>query len=46
MLSSDIAHRIRNANVIDRNVRRISLYQLLDAVKVDTSNKTFPESEG
>ena len=43
MLSSDIAHRIRNANVIDRNVRRISLYQLLDAVKVDTSNKTVRE---
>lgn len=42
-LSSDIARGIRTADVIDRSVGRISMYQALDTVKIDTSNKTVRE---
>lgn len=42
-LESDIACGIRTADVIDRSVGRISMYQLLDTVKIDTSNKTVRE---
>ena len=42
-LSSDIARGLRTADVIDRSVERIRMYQVLDTVKVDTSNKTVRE---
>ena len=42
-LSSDIARGIRTADVIDRSVGRINMYQELDTVKIDTSNKTVRE---
>ena len=42
-LSSDVAQGIRFADVIDRSVARINLYQELDTIKVDTSNKTVQE---
>ena len=42
-LSSDIARGLRTADVIDRSVGRIRMYQLLDTVKIDTSNKTVRE---
>ena len=42
-ISSDVAQGIRFADVIDRSVARINLYQELDTIKVDTSNKTVQE---
>lgn len=39
-LTSDVENGIRTADVIDRSVARISLYQTLDTIKIDTSNKT------
>ena len=42
-LSSDVAQGIQFADVIDRSVARINLYQELDTIKVDTSNKTVQE---
>ena len=42
-LSSDVAQGIRFADVIDRSVARINLYQALDTIKVDTRNKTVQE---
>ena len=42
-LASDITRGIRTADIIDRSVARINLYSLLDAVKIDTSNKTVCE---
>ena len=39
-LSADVKNGIRTADVIDRSVARISLYQTLDTIKIDTSNKT------
>ena len=42
-LSSDVAQGLRSADVIDRSVARINLYQALDTIKVDTRNKTVQE---
>ena len=39
-LTVDVENGIRTADVIDRSVARISLYQTLDTIKIDTSNKT------
>ena len=39
-LTADVENGIRAADVIDRSVARISLYQTLDTIKIDTSNKT------
>ena len=39
-LMADVGNGIRTADVIDRSVERISLYQTLDTIKIDTSNKT------
>ena len=39
-LIADVENGIRTADVIDRSVARISLYQTLDTIKIDTSNKT------
>ena len=38
-LSADVKNGIRTADVIDKSVARISLYQTLDTIKIDTSNK-------
>ena len=42
-LSSDVARGIRTVDVIDRSVGRIRMYQALDTVKIDTSNKSVRE---
>ena len=39
-LTADVEKGIRTADVIDRSVARIPLYQTLDTIKIDTSNKT------
>ena len=39
-LTADVERGIRTADVIDRSVARISLYQTLNTIKIDTSNKT------
>ena len=39
-LTADVENGIRTADVIDRSVARISLYQTLDTIKIDTSNRT------
>ena len=39
-LTADVENGIRTADVIDRSVARISLYQTLNTIKIDTSNKT------
>ncbi len=39
-LTADITSGVRAADVIDRSVARISMYQALDTIKIDTSNKT------
>ena len=42
-LKADVAREIRTADVIDRSVARIPMYQSLDTIKIDTSNKTVRE---
>ena len=42
-LTVDVTHGIRTADSIGRSVQRISMYQALDTVKIDTSNKTVRE---
>ena len=39
-LKADVEMGIRTVDVIDRSVVRIPLYQTLNTVKIDTSNKT------
>lgn len=39
-LTADVEKGIRTADVIDRSVARMPLYQTLDTIKIDTSNKT------
>lgn len=39
-LTADVESGIRTADVIDRSITRISLYQNLNTIKIDTSNKT------
>lgn len=39
-LKADVARSIRSADGIDRSVARISLYQALDTIKIETSGKT------
>ena len=39
-LTADVKNGIRTEEVIDRSIARISLYQILDTIKIDTSNKT------
>ena len=36
-LTVDVTFGIRTADMIDRSVQRISMYQALDTVKIDTS---------
>ena len=42
-LKTDVARNIRTADVIDRSVARIPMYQALDTIKIETSNKTVRE---
>ncbi len=42
-LFADIENGIRTADVIDRSIARIGLYQKLDTVKVDTNGKKISE---
>lgn len=42
-LKADVARGIRTADVIDKSVARISMYQALDTIKIETSNKTVRE---
>lgn len=39
-LAADVAVGLRTIDVIERSVARISMYQILDTIKIDTSNKT------
>ena len=39
-LTNDVARGIRTADVIERSVARIPLYQTLNTVKIDTNEKT------
>ena len=39
-LTFDIANGIRTADVVDRSIARISMYQVLDTIKIDTNDKT------
>lgn len=40
-LTADVERGIRTADVIDRSVVRIPLYQQLDTIKIDTGRKTI-----
>ena len=42
-IKADVARAIRTADVIDRSVARIPMYQALDTIKIETSNKTVCE---
>lgn len=42
-LAADVAHGIRTADVIERSVKRISMYPELDTIKINTSNKSVSE---
>ena len=42
-LAMDITNGIRDPDVLERSVARISLYKKLDTVKVDTSGKSVEE---
>lgn len=42
-LKADMARNICTADVIDRSVARIPMYQALDTIKIETSNKTVRE---
>ena len=42
-MTADVTLGIRSADMIDRSVQRISMYQALDTVKIDTSNRTVRE---
>lgn len=39
-LSNDIEKGIRTADILERNIARIPLYQALNTIKIDTNNKT------
>ncbi len=40
-LSFDVKKGLRSADVIERSIARINMYQALDTVKIDTNNKTI-----
>ena len=42
-LSEDISKGIRTADVIERSLARIPMYQILDTIKIDTSGKTISQ---
>lgn len=39
-LTADVTGGVRTADAINRSIARISMYQALDTIKIDTSNKT------
>ncbi len=41
-LTRDVQKGIRSVDVIERSMARIPLYQALNTIKIDTSNKTIP----
>ncbi len=41
-LTRDVQKGIRSADVIERSMARIPLYQALNTIKIDTNNKTIP----
>ena len=41
-LTRDVQIGIRSADVIERSMARIPLYQALNTIKIDTNNKTIP----
>lgn len=41
-LNGDVERGVRTADVIDRSVARIPLYQVLNTLKIDTNGKTIP----
>jgi len=45
-LAADVARGTRTADVIERSVARLPMYQALDTVKLDTSGKTIAEISG
>lgn len=40
-LKADVEKGTRTADIIDRSIARIPLYQALDTIKIDTCNKTI-----
>lgn len=40
-LTQDIQSGIRTVDVVERSLSRLPLYQKLDTIKIDTSNKTI-----
>ena len=42
-LKADIKQGIRNVDIIDRSIARISMYQALDTIKINTNDKTVCE---
>ena len=42
-LSADVAAGIRSADVIERSLARIGLYDALDTIKIDTNGKSVSE---
>ena len=42
-LKADVAREIRTADIIDRSVAKIPMYQALDTIKIETSNKMIRE---
>ena len=45
-LISDVENGLRTADVIERSIERIPMYQVLDTVKIDTNNKTVCDVAG
>ena len=39
-LEADVERGIRSADVIERSIMRVQMYQTLDTIKIDTTNKT------
>ena len=42
-LKADVARKIRTTDIIDRSIAEIPMYQALDTIKIETSNKTIRE---
>lgn len=42
-LQKDVEARIRNEDVINRSVQRIEMYETLNTIKLDTTNKSLDE---
>ena len=40
---ADVDREIRNADVINSSIARIPMYQVLDTMRIETSNKTVRE---